>query len=99
MPTVRERTAPALIGRKEAARLLGIKPENLYRIEGVPRPLQDRGIKGFEVTTGPLWPRVEIEELVKLTKAAKAKRDRELATRRKTAEARRRPRARAASAR
>lgn len=69
---IKERKVPALLGRKEAARELGVKPENLKRdIAELPRPLQERGIKGFEVTTGPLWPLAEIIELARKRKAAR----------------------------
>lgn len=70
--TVRRRRAPAIIGRKEAARILGIKPENIGRIVELPEPLQERGIEGFEVSTGPLWPLAEIRELA-AKRAARAK--------------------------
>jgi hypothetical protein len=61
---IKRRSCPALVGRKEAARILGVKPENLFRdVPEIPEPLQDRKIKGFEVTTGPLWPLDEILEL------------------------------------
>jgi hypothetical protein len=62
---------PAIVGRKEAARILGLKSENIYRIAEMPPPLQERRIKGFEVTTGPLWPRAEIEQLAKHRKVEK----------------------------
>lgn len=71
---IRERKVPALLGRKETARELGVKPENLKRdIADLPRPLQERGIKGFEVSTGPLWPLAEIVELVRKRAARKAR--------------------------
>ena len=51
----------ALLGRSEVAALLGVKSENLMRnFPELPPPLQKRGIKGFAVSTGPLWPRSEI---------------------------------------
>jgi hypothetical protein len=68
---IRRRSCPPLVGRKEAARILGLKSENIYRIAEMPPPLQERKIKGFEVTTGPLWPRAEIEELAQHRKVEK----------------------------
>lgn len=68
MAKIHKRVVPALVGRKEAARMLGLKPENIGRVASLPTPLQDRGIEGFEVSTGPLWPRVEIEALVEARK-------------------------------
>ena len=72
MRKVRRRKCPALVGRKEVARILGVKSENLFRdVAGLPEPLQDRGIRGFEVTTGPLWPLAEITELARSRAAAR----------------------------
>jgi hypothetical protein len=61
---VRRRRSPALVGRKEAAAILGVKSNNLQRdFPELPEPLQDRGIEGFEVGATPLWPRAEVQEL------------------------------------
>jgi len=76
---VRVATKPAkpvaLIGRKEAAAILGVAPPNLDRLE-MPLPMQKRGIDGFDVSSGPLWPRDEIEKLA-------VERNRAIALRRK----------------
>jgi hypothetical protein len=61
----------ALIGRKEAAGILGVAPPNLDRIT-MPPSMQERGIDGFEVSSGPLWPREEIEKLAAERKRATA---------------------------
>lgn len=77
-------TVPALVGRKEAGRILGVEPENMKRMKDVPPPLQQRGIKGFEVGATPLWLRSEIVAVATARKQAlreavraRAKRDRE----------------------
>jgi hypothetical protein len=54
---------PALVGRTECARILGVRSENLGKVRGLPAPLQDRGIDGFDVGATPLWTRFEIERL------------------------------------
>jgi hypothetical protein len=54
---------PPLVGRREAARILGVLPENMPRMAVIPEPLQDRGIEGFDVSQTPLWPRAEIEQV------------------------------------
>lgn len=58
---------PALVGRKEAAEMLGVYPENIFRdVPGLPKPLHERRIRGFKVASaGAMWPRAEIEALVK----------------------------------
>lgn len=71
---------PALVGRKEAAEMLAVYPENIFRVPGLPRPLQDRRIRGFKVTTGAIWPRAEIEALVKVEAARRKREGRESMT-------------------
>jgi len=56
------RKVVALVGRKAAAEILGVWPENMGKVVDLPPPLNDRGIEGFDVTV-PVWPRAEIEEL------------------------------------
>lgn len=63
MAAIRKRRSPALVGKAEAAEILGVHPNNMGKVRGVPAPLQDRGIAGFAVRATPLWVRVEIEEL------------------------------------
>lgn len=53
----------ALVGHKEACRILGVSSGNLDRVANLPPSLQDRGIEGFEVSVTRLWPRDEIEAL------------------------------------
>lgn len=60
---IRRRKVCALVGTKEASAILGVLKNNLNAIVGMPEPLQERGIEGFEVAATPLWPRAEIEEL------------------------------------
>jgi hypothetical protein len=62
---------PALVGRKEAAMILGVQPQNVGRIRGLPTPLGD-GVEGFEVSSGPLWLRGDIVALAKERSRAKA---------------------------
>ncbi len=87
MRKVRLRRVPALVGRKEAARILGVSNPNLHLVKGLPPPLGiQRGVEGHEVAHGPLWVRSEIEELAALltkekengraTDEAKARRNR-----------------------
>lgn len=60
---IRRRKSPALVGLGEAAAIVGTKRQNLRLLKGMPEPLQDRGIEGFEVAATPLWPRAEVQEL------------------------------------
>jgi hypothetical protein len=65
---------PPLVGLGEAAAILGTQKQNLIRyngerLAGLPAPLQERKIKGFEVIATPLWPRAEIVALAKLRRA------------------------------
>jgi hypothetical protein len=62
---------PPLVGRVEAAKILGVHKQNatVSRIPELPPPLQQRGIRGFEVSAGPLWPRAEIVELARKRRA------------------------------
>lgn len=60
---IRRRKSPPLVGLTEAAEILKMKKQNVRVLRGVPEPLQDRGIEGFEVAATPLWPRAEIVEL------------------------------------
>lgn len=60
---IKRRKVPAIVGLAEAARLLGMKKENVRRLAELPEPANDRGIEGFEVSATPIWPRIEIEEL------------------------------------
>jgi hypothetical protein len=55
---------PPLLGRKEAAEVLGMKPTNMDRDLGdeLPRPLQER-VEGMRVSQTPLWTVAEIEKL------------------------------------
>ncbi len=52
---------PPVVGRKEAAAILGVKPGNMARDVPELVPLQDRKIKGFDVCATPLYPRAEVE--------------------------------------
>jgi hypothetical protein len=56
---------PALVGKKEAAAILGVKVGNMYRDVPELIPLQDRKIKGFEVCATPLYPRAEVEAVAR----------------------------------
>lgn len=58
---MRKVSVPALLGRKESAAVLGVKPGNMARDIPELIPLQDRKIKGFEVCATPLYPRAEVE--------------------------------------
>jgi hypothetical protein len=60
-----------MVGLAEAAVILGTAKQNLIRsngqrLNGLPPPLQERGIDGFDVIATPLWPRSEITELREL---------------------------------
>jgi len=70
---VRRRKTSPMVGLREAASILGTAKQNLIRsngqrLNGLPPPLQERGIEGFAVIATPLWPRAEIEELARLRK-------------------------------
>lgn len=54
---------PALVGKGEAAKILGVRPGNMARDIPELVPLQDRKIKGFEVCATPLYLRAEVEAL------------------------------------
>lgn len=58
-----EVAVPAIIDRAAAAEILGVFGTNLLKLKGCPRPLQDRGIPGFDVSKPALFPRAEIEAL------------------------------------
>jgi len=55
---------PPLLGRKEAAAVLGVPPTNMDRDLGekLPKPLQQR-VPGMRVSQTPLWTVEEIEKL------------------------------------
>lgn len=59
----RRANVPPLVGRAEAAEILGVRSENLGKVRGLPAPLQDEGIEGFDVRATLLWRRAEIETL------------------------------------
>lgn len=60
---VRRRNTPALVGRSEAAAILKVAQQNLRRMADMPEPLNERGIKNFAVSSGPVWVEAEIREL------------------------------------
>ena len=60
---IRRRKCPPLVGRSEAAAILGVAQNNLRRMADVPEPLNERAIPGFEVSATTLWPRAELEEV------------------------------------
>ncbi len=70
---------PALVGKLDAAQIIGVSPHNFARLPGLPSPIPGTGAKapkpvdGMEVTATPLWRRQEIE------KFAKARRERKRA--------------------
>lgn len=63
-----------LVGRSEAAKILGVNRNNMHRMKDVPPSLQERGIEGMEVGATPLWYRSEIEEVARMRAKHKGKR-------------------------
>lgn len=64
---------PALVGKREAGEILGIDPNNMRKLEGLPAPLPGTGptavrpaADGTSVAATPLWPRSVIEAFAKL---------------------------------
>jgi hypothetical protein len=63
------RTVPPLVGRVDAAEILGVHPNNIVKVKGLPAPLPGTGPAaepdpgGMAVTATPLWRRAEIEAL------------------------------------
>lgn len=53
---------PPLVNTKAAAQILGVRVENLDKVDGLPPSLQERDGK-HEVTSTRLWTRAEIESL------------------------------------
>lgn len=74
---------PALVGRKEAAAILGVRPENMssegHWTLGLPPSLQERGIRGMAVSQTPLWPRAEIVALARRRRERAQRRERRAA--------------------
>lgn len=59
---------PPLVGRKQAAAILGVSPNHTHKIREFPLSLQERGVKID--AAAPLWTREEIEALRERRKAA-----------------------------
>lgn len=55
---------PALVDHKAVCRILEISSGNLGKVANLPAPLQERGIRGLDVSAR-LWLRSEIEALAK----------------------------------
>jgi hypothetical protein len=57
---------PPLVGKKEAAEILGVHPNNLKRdVPDLPASLQERDTRkvGHAVKATPLWTRAEVEKI------------------------------------
>jgi len=54
------RDVPPLVGKAEAAEIIGVNPNNMVKLVGLPDPLQAAGIRGFAVRATPLWRRADI---------------------------------------
>jgi hypothetical protein len=52
----RKASEPELVGQKDAAAILGVRPTNLRTVAGLPEPYD-------HISSGTLWRRDEIEEL------------------------------------
>ncbi len=70
MAKIRRRKLPGIVGLAEAAKILGMKKNNVRRLRELPEPANERGIEGFEVSATPIWPRAEIEELAEQRRRA-----------------------------
>jgi hypothetical protein len=60
---------PPLVGLSEAAEILGVDKSNLRRMRDVPESLQTRFPGEYQVSSGPLWFREELEAVAKKRKA------------------------------
>lgn len=60
---------PPLVGKADAAEILGVHPNNIGKVKGLPSPLPGTGqnaapsADGMAVRATPLWRRWEIERL------------------------------------
>lgn len=59
---------PPLVGKREAGAILGVHPDNMRKLKGLPKPLDGTGPTadrpaddGTEVAATPLWRRADIE--------------------------------------
>ena len=53
---------PELVGRKEAAKILGVAQQNLGRVKELPEPAQ-------RLSTGPVWVKANVERVARERKA------------------------------
>jgi len=63
---------PPLVGKSEAAEIIGVDPNNMVKLRGLPAPLNDREECDVQVRATPVWRRVEIEKFAEERNARRA---------------------------